>query len=77
MACFICFCNGMSIVRRAVGTAEEGWISARSTGVCARLASTLHADATVVVSMHGGNVARASALHGERSMVFYVRIAIC
>ena len=77
MLCFIWFCNGMSIVRRAGGAAEEGRISARSTGVCAWLASTLHADATVVVSMHGGNVARVSAMRGERGMVFSAPDAIC
>ena len=77
MLCFIWFCNGMSIVRRAGGAAEEGRISARSTGVCAWLASTLHADATVVVSMHGGNVARASAMRGERGIVFSAPDAIC
>ena len=45
--------------------------------MCAWLASTLHADATVVVSMHGGNVARVSAMRGERGMVFSAPDAIC
>ena len=77
MPCFICFCNGTSIVCRAGGGAEEGWILARSTGVCVWLVSTLHANAMAVASMHGGNVARASAVHGERGMVFSAPDAIC
>ena len=41
------------------------------------LISTLHANATAVASMHGGNVARASAVRGERNLVFSAPDAIC